>query len=99
MEKFTFPTDYRGRPHPDGDDFRPPPGQASIMMAALLIGVMLMGIQLWLLTVALDLYLGGRGSEVWQMALLSGGIFAGGLAMIKLTHRRSRIHHSHASNR
>ncbi len=42
------------------------------------------GIQLSLLTVALDFYLGANGGEVWQMALLSGAIFSGGLAKITL---------------
>ena len=32
----------------------PPPGQAPIIAAGLAIGVLLLGVQLWLLTVALD---------------------------------------------
>ena len=42
-------------------DQPPPPGQSPIVMAALAIGMLLMAIQLWLLTVALDLYLAGQG--------------------------------------
>ena len=42
-----------------GDD-RSPPGELAVVMAALMIGLLLMGIQLWLLTVALELYLGGQ---------------------------------------
>ena len=70
---------------------QPPPGQLAIVMAGLVIGILLMGIQLWLLTVALDLYLAGKGREVWQLALLSGLIFLGGLAMLWLIGRRPQV--------
>jgi len=50
-----------------------------------------MGIQLWLLTVALELYLGGNGGQVWQLALVSGVIFLGGWAMLRLLRRRPRV--------
>lgn len=40
--------------------------------------------QLWLLTVALELALGGRGQDVWQPALASGAIVVGGLAALRL---------------
>ncbi len=66
-------------------------GQAAILLAALLIGLLLMGIQLWLLTVALELYLGGNGGQVWQLALVSGVIFLGGWAMLRLLRRRPRV--------
>jgi hypothetical protein len=62
----------------------PPPGQMSLILAGLSIGLLLMGIQLWLLTIALDLYLAGAGAQIWQLALLSGGIFLGGLLMLRL---------------
>jgi hypothetical protein len=62
-----------------------------LVMAALAIGLLLMGLQLWLLTVALELYLSGDGGRVWQLALVSGAIFAGGLAMLALLRRRPRI--------
>ncbi|MHB1004339.1 MAG: DUF6755 family protein [Chloroflexota bacterium] len=38
------------------------------------LGVLLMGIQLWLLTAALELYLGGKGRGIWPIALSSGAI-------------------------
>jgi hypothetical protein len=60
----------------------------AVVLAALTIGILLMGIQLWLLTVALELYLAGDGHMVWQLALVSGGIFLGGLAMLWLLRRR-----------
>lgn len=63
----------------------------SVVLAALAIGVLLMGIQLWLLTVALDLFLAGESSGVWQLALTSGAIFLGGLGILWLLGRRPRI--------
>ncbi len=70
----------------------PPPGQAPIVTVGLAIGVLLMAIQLWLLTVALDLFLGGEGAQVWQLAVASGAIFAGGLLMLWLLRRSERGH-------
>lgn len=69
----------------------PPPGQGPLVLLALSIGMILMGIQLWLLTVALDLYLGGSGRDVWQLAIVSGAIFLGGLGVIWLIRRRPRV--------
>lgn len=84
------------RPHavrPEADPLAhlPPPGQMAVVLAALTIGILLMGIQLWLLTVALELYLAGDGDMVWQLALVSGGIFLGGLAMLWLLRRRPQV--------
>ncbi len=72
-------------------DHPPLPGQAPLIAAALAIGILLLGIQLWLLTVALDLYLAGTGSEVWLLALGSGAIFGGGVLVIAVLHRRPTI--------
>ncbi|MBA3947862.1 MAG: hypothetical protein H0X37_25325 [Herpetosiphonaceae bacterium] len=69
----------------------PPPGHMALMLAGLAIGILLMGIQLWLLTIALDLYLGGAGNQVWLIALVSGTIFLGGLLMLRLLRRRPRV--------
>jgi hypothetical protein len=74
-----------------GDQVPPPPGQAPIVAAGLAIGILLLGVQLWLLTVALDLYLGGRGDQVWSLALVSGLIFVGGLLVLWILRRRPRI--------
>jgi hypothetical protein len=71
-----------------GADDPPPPGQEAVVMAALAIGIVLMGIQLWLLTVALDLYLAGKGDQIWGLALVSAAIFLGGLLMTRLLRRR-----------
>jgi len=73
------------RPRPDSP---PPPGQMAVVMAALSIGLLLMRVQLWLLTVALDLYLAGEGPRTWSLALASGAIFLGGLLMLVVLRRR-----------
>ncbi len=67
------------------------PGQMPLITAALAIGVLLMAIQLWLLTIALDLFLAGKGGQVWQLALISGAIFGGGLLMLWLLRRRPHL--------
>jgi hypothetical protein len=66
------------------------PGQLPIILAGLSVGVLLMGVQLWLLTVALDLYLAGAGGQIWLLALVSGLIFAGGLLVLWVLRRRPR---------
>ena len=69
----------------------PTPGRLAVVMAALMIGLLLMGTQLWLLTVALELYLGGHGREVWLLALVSGAIFLGGVVMVRQLDRQPRL--------
>lgn len=69
----------------------PPPGQLPIVLAGLSVGVLLMGMQLWLLTVALDLYLSGAGGQIWVLALVSGTIFGGGMLMLWVLRRRPRV--------
>jgi hypothetical protein len=66
-------------------------GQAGLVAAGLSIGILLLGVQLWLLTVALELFLSGHGSQVWSLALVSGLIFAGGLLILWLLGRRPRV--------
>ena len=81
-----------GQVRPDETADRPPaPGQLAVIMAALTIGILLMGIQLWLLTIALELYLAGDGGRVWQLGLISGAIFLGGLAMLWVLRRRPEV--------
>lgn len=67
------------------------PGQAPIVAAGLAIGILLLAVQLWLLTVALDLYLAGRGNQVWSLAVVSGVIFGGGLVVLWVLRRRPRV--------
>ncbi len=81
------PVRDRPRVNPEAPDNRadvlgarePLPGRQALLLAALLIGLVLMGLQLWLLTVALDMYLAGEGESLWLLALVSGLVFAGGL--------------------
>lgn len=81
----------RGEGLRTGDNPSPAPGRLAVLMAALLVGLLLMGMQLWLLTVALDLYLGGQGRQIWLLALVSGAIFLGGVVMLKVLSRRPRL--------
>jgi hypothetical protein len=68
-----------------------PPGEMAVVLLGLTVGVLLMGVQLLLLTVALELYLSGEGGRIWQHALASGGIFLCGLLMLWLLRRRPRV--------
>jgi hypothetical protein len=68
-----------------------------IVTAAVTIGFLLVGIQLWLLTVALDLYLGGSNGWAWLIAIVSGAIFLGGLLLIWVLERRPRVRHPNAA--
>jgi hypothetical protein len=69
----------------------PPPGQSAILGAGLALGMLLLAVQLWLLTIALELYLGGQGDRVWSLALISGLIFLGGLGMLWVLRRRPHV--------
>ena len=85
------PSIFGDRYQPDVAGDRPPaPGRQALLLALLLVGFLLMALQLWLLTVALDLYLGGRGGQVWPLALVSGAIFLGGLLALWLAGRTPR---------
>jgi hypothetical protein len=66
----------------------PAPGQQALALAALMLALVLMGIQLWLLTVALELYLAGSGRQIWLLVLISGLIFLGGLLTLRVLARR-----------
>jgi hypothetical protein len=80
-----------GRTLPDDAAEQPPLGQAPLLAAGLSIGLLLLAVQLWLLTVALDMMLGGRAGEVWSLAAVSGLIFAGGLGVLWGLGRRPRV--------
>lgn len=67
------------------------PGQAPLVGTALAIGILLLGVQLWILTVALDLFLEARGGQVWLLAAVSGLIFLGGLLVLWMLRRRPRV--------
>lgn len=78
-------TGRRGRPD------SPVPGRQALLLASLAIGLVLLAIQLWLLTVALELYLAGHGDEVWVLAIFSGACFLGGLFAVWLLSRSPRV--------
>lgn len=100
MSRTDPPAARIGRHRPDNAvDRPPPPGQMALVMTGLSIGILLLSIQLWLLTIALELYLAGAGERVWLIALVSGAIFAGGLLMLRVLRRRSRIHHGPSASR
>ena len=69
---------------------RPPVGQSGLAMLGLAIGLLLVAIQLWLLTIAFDLYLEGERAETVGVAFSSGLVFLGGLLMLRLLNRRPR---------
>lgn len=66
----------------------PMPGRQALLLAALIFGLIMMAIQLWLLTVALELYLAGDGDHVWGLAVGSGIVFGGGMLAVWLLSRR-----------
>ncbi|HEU5380862.1 MAG TPA: DUF6755 family protein, partial [Ktedonobacteraceae bacterium] len=68
----------------------PPSGLVAIVTAGLAIGIILVGIQLWLLTIALDLYLSGQTDGSWGLLLVSGCVFLGGLLLLGLLARQTR---------
>lgn len=76
--------------HGAGNDSAPDPapGQSAVVAAALAVGILLMGLQLWFLAVALELLLAGDGARVWLLAVVSGTIFLGGMSMLAVLDRR-----------
>jgi hypothetical protein len=67
------------------------PGQRAIVLAAVLIGLLLLSIQLWLLTVAVELYLGGEAEDAWTLAVVSALVFLGGLFAYRLLRHQPQI--------
>lgn len=71
---------------------RPAPGHGALVMLGLSMGIVLMAVQLWLLTLAFNLYLLGERRGTLIAAVVSGFVFAGGLAMLRVlrwsAHRR-----------
>ena len=86
--RFDWRTGTSSVPLPDVGEM---PGRQALLLAALIIGLLMLGIQLWLLTVALDLYLSGEGGIIWGLALTSGLVFAGGLLAIWLLSRHPKV--------
>ncbi|HWV34020.1 MAG TPA: DUF6755 family protein [Thermomicrobiales bacterium] len=66
----------------------PPVGQSNLATMGLAIGLLLMVIQLWLLTIAFDAYLAGNRGQTLGVAICSGLVFLGGLLMLRFLNRR-----------
>jgi hypothetical protein len=84
------PSEFEHR-EPEGSRTRPTPGQGGLVLLGLAIGILLMSVQLWLLTLAFELYLGGKRQETLLAAVISGLVFVGGLAMLRLLDRYPRL--------
>lgn len=69
---------------PSSEHASPEPlrSRGPVVLLGLGIGILLMGLQLWLLTVAFDLYRAGKNSETLVAAIISGCIFLGGVVMM-----------------
>ena len=65
--------------------------EGPVLTTALALGLVLMGLQLWLLTVALDLLLSGKPAGILRLALASGAVFAGGLLVLRLLRARPSL--------
>jgi hypothetical protein len=77
----------RERPDRTGEARREPTWEGPLLLMALTIGLFLMGLQLWLLTLAFNLYLAGDQGRVVVAAVISGLIFLGGWGMLILLDR------------
>ncbi|HWV36064.1 MAG TPA: hypothetical protein VNZ55_10530 [Thermomicrobiales bacterium] len=64
------------------------PGESGLVSLGLAVGILFMLVQLWLLTLAFDLYLSGQRGDTVGVAIISGLVFLGGLLMLKLLQRR-----------
>jgi hypothetical protein len=62
-----------------------------VLLAALAIGLLLMALQLWLLTVAFDLYLAGERGRIWPLAWTSAAVFVGGVVVRALLRTRPSV--------
>ena len=64
------------------------PQRTTIIHGMLTFVVVLVILQLWLLTLAFDLFQSGERRDTVGVAILSGLVFLGGLAMLRLLGRR-----------
>ncbi len=71
--------------------YRRPAGQGVIALFGLVVGLVLMGLQIWLLTLAFDLYLSGDRNGTLLTAVFSGLVFLGGLLMLWIVNREHDV--------
>lgn len=69
----------------------PPPGEAGLVGAALMVGILLLALQLWILTVTLEEFQRHNDQRTYILAGMSALIFAGGLAVRWLLKRTPSI--------
>lgn len=75
----------------------PAPGEASLVSAALAVGILLMGLQLWILTVALEEFQRHNETRIYLLAGISALIFGGGVAIRWLLKRTPSIRRTSVS--
>lgn len=84
-----------GKRYPSGRELPrtavPSPGEGGLVSAALAIGILLMGIQLWILTVALEHFERHEYPPIYALAGISALIFAGGVLMLWLLRRTPAV--------
>lgn len=69
----------------------PPPGEIGLVGAALVIGFLLLALQLWILTVALEEFQRHNDGRTYALACISAVIFAGGMAVRWLLRRTPSV--------
>lgn len=76
-------------PHVQGPrEDRATPGHRAIVLMLVALGGLLLGLQLWLLSAVHDLFLAGEGRFLWAAFLISGLIFLGGVAALRVLGRQ-----------
>jgi hypothetical protein len=75
----------------------PPPGEAGLVGAALMIGILLLALQLWILTVALEEFQRHKDERTYILAGISAVIFVGGLTIRWLLKRTPHIRRTSVS--
>ncbi len=75
----------------------PPPGEFGLLGAALAIGLLLLGLQLWILTVALDAFQRHNNNQLYALAGISALIFLGGAAILWILRRTPSVRRTSVS--
>ncbi len=85
--------DERRRAGTDPEDERSLGSHLALIMFGLSVGLLLMVLQLWLLTLAFDLYSSGERLQTLVIACISGLVFLGVVGMLWLLDRGPHIGH------
>ncbi len=67
------------------------PGRQALLLAAATIGLVMLALQLWFLTIALDLFYLREQSGAWALAVLSGLVYVGGLLALGMFEKSRRV--------